>query len=687
MTSPVRVAGGLATILTSLLIASTASAAPPQSYDQEAVAKLNAANSVETVRHLAVDIGPRRSATPEERAGAEYLKGVLESYGFTVRLIDVPFTGTRNTAKVTSPNATLPNGPYWQMSSSLSGKLTGDGAPVEAPVVYAGTGATPADFPADTTGKIVLMDQGATTAARNTQVANAVAAGAVAVILGATATNAAPTTTITITPAQPNTPILGGGRAHLDWIKGLLASGPLTLRLVTNSYVNHPRTVVEGIRHAVNDPTGTTAPIISMGAHIDSVLGAPGAHDDATGNGATMEMARVLAQYPLDKEIRIGGYGGEEDGLVGARYYVTNFLSPADRARYIGHWQMDMVGTPYAPAEFWALVPNGTTNLVVNEAYAAAARAGFTGMQNCFLGQSDHQAYFDVGIPSSLFIWLNYRKPALPRTCTSGPFTPDYTTEPEYHRPTDGMNNVSQERLQTSLNVVGGAAIHMALNKVTFTITNGSGQPVVGAKVTGDCGDGDRALGESGAGGIAEVFVPHATCDFKVADGSAVGSANDVAVAGNQTVTLSLTGASTDVSGSVPPTLSLTLGNPVAFGAFTAGVARDYFGQTTANVISTGGEARLSVADNSATAPGHLVNGAFSLPQALQAKASSPAGTGTDYAAVGGAASPTNLLSYGGPVSNDPVSLSFKQPIGATDALRTGTYAKTITFTLSTTAP
>ena len=74
----------------------------------------------------------------------------------------MPFTGTRNTAKVTSPNATLPNGPNWQMSSSLSGKITGDSAPVEAPVVYAGTGATAANFPADTAGKIVLMDQGAT---------------------------------------------------------------------------------------------------------------------------------------------------------------------------------------------------------------------------------------------------------------------------------------------------------------------------------------------------------------------------------------------------------------------------------------------------------------------------------------------------------------------------------------------
>jgi hypothetical protein len=39
------------------------------------------------------------------------------------------------------------------------------------------------------------------------------------------------------------------------------------------------------------------------------------------------------------------------------------------------------------------------------------------------------------------------------------------------------------------------------------------------------------------------------------------------------------------------------------------------------------------------------------------------------------------------PVSNDPVTIAFKQHVGATDALRTGAYSKTLTFTLSTTTP
>ncbi len=97
-------------------------------------------------------------------------------------------------------------------------------------------------------------------------------------------------------------------------------------------------------------------------------------------------------------------------------------------------------------------------------------------------------------------------------------------------------------------------------------------------------------------------------------------------------------------------------------------------------MTSTAGDAALTVTDPSATAPGHLVNGAFSLPQALQARA-----VPGSFATVGSA--PALLLTYTGPTSNNAVSLEFKQGIGANDALRSGTYSKTLTYTLSTTTP
>jgi hypothetical protein len=61
------------------------------------------------------------------------------------------------------------------------------------------------------------------------------------------------------------------------------------------------------------------------------------------------------------------------------------------------------------------------------------------------------------------------------------------------------------------------------------------------------------------------------------------------------------------------------------------------------------------------------MNGTFTLPEPLQVSFSKSAWTG--------------------PTSNEDVTISFKQHVGKNDALRTGTYSKTLTFTLSTTTP
>jgi type 1 glutamine amidotransferase len=142
---------------------------------------------------------------------------------------------------------------------------------------------------------------------------------------------------------------------------------------------------------------------------------------------------------------------------------------------------------------------------------------------------------------------------------------------------------------------------------------------------------------------------------------------------------------STTVTGTVPATLALSLGAQPGFGTFTLGVANTYNAATTANVLSSAGNAALSVADTNTLAPGHLVNGTFVMPQALKARATNAANPSTVFADV--SANPLTLLNYPGPIANDAVSLQFQQTIGSTDPLRTGQYAKTLTFTLSTTSP
>jgi fermentation-respiration switch protein FrsA (DUF1100 family) len=116
------------------------------------------------------------------------------------------------------------------------------------------------------------------------------------------------------------------------------------------------------------------------------------------------------------------------------------------------------------------------------------------------------------------------------------------------------------------------------------------------------------------------------------------------------------------VGGTVPATLSLTLGNAASFGAFTPGVGKEYTASTTANVISTAGDAALT-----ASGPVHLANGTFTLAAPLGVEISPNA--------------------WSGPVSNGPAAITFRQSIAANEPLRTGTYAATVTFSLSTTTP
>jgi Zn-dependent M28 family amino/carboxypeptidase len=63
----------------------------------------------------------------------------------------------------------------------------------------------------------------------------------------------------------------------------------------------------------VNEP-GTTRPdeIIVVGAHYDSVMGAPGANDNASGVAATLEIARILHDKKLARTIRYVAFVNEE---------------------------------------------------------------------------------------------------------------------------------------------------------------------------------------------------------------------------------------------------------------------------------------------------------------------------------------------------------------------------------------
>ena len=140
--------------------------------------------------------------------------------------------------------------------------------------------------------------------------------------------------------------------------------------------------------------------------------------------------------------------------------------------------------------------------------------------------------------------------------------------------------------------------------------------------------------------------------------------------------------------GTVPATLSLTLGGPATFGAVHAGhrarLHRVDDRQRDLDRRRRDAErGRPERAEHRAPGQRHVLPAVEGPGAGAQRGESRPATTPTS------ARPPRRrqLLTYSGPISNDAVTLGFRQAIGANDALRTGPYSKTLTFTLSTTTP
>ena len=138
-----------------------------------------------------------------------------------------------------------------------------------------------------------------------------------------------------------------------------------------------------------------------------------------------------------------------------------------------------------------------------------------------------------------------------------------------------------------------------------------------------------------------------------------------------------------EVNIQVPKTLRLTLATPTSFGAFSPGTAVTHHATTTATVTSTMPDAALTVSDQSGVSPGFLVNGTSPLASRLRVRNSTNAAT--PFADL--SATPANLGSWTAPITNAAVQLQFQQSIGVNEALKAGSYSKTLTFVLSTTQP
>lgn len=411
--------------------------------DRHIVSRLSSERALRHLQVLTEDIGPRIGGTASEKRAADYLAGQLRSFGYQTRYEPFPVTD-KFLAQIGDPRNMLPDDICWQAGAAPGGKLD---VSVTGPARDVGPATAPV-WPADVAGAVVLADDNL--AARPGFVAEAAARGAVAVVLlpndqvfPRRASAYAPSG-LTNAPI----PVIGVAQVQKRLLREALpvvTSLPLTISTAAH------RGLVSNNVIGERPGKGANPPIVMVSGHYDTVIGAPGANDDGSGTVLTLEIARVLSKYPTEATLRFAFWGAEEQGLVGSRYHVKQ-LAQDQRDRYRAVFQNDMVATSWDPAiVYWLLSFDGLANAATNAVRASAERLGYDPhlVGPVLRGASDHQSFQEVGIAAANFSWRGEPSPAL--------------LEPPYHSPEDTIaKNVSLERLQVSMELIGTAAYALA---------------------------------------------------------------------------------------------------------------------------------------------------------------------------------------------------------------------------------
>jgi len=156
--------------------------------------------------------------------------------------------------------------------------------------------------------------------------------------------------------------------------------------------------------------TDLASEVVILGAHFDSHHSGTGATDNATGSAAMMEALRILKAVGAKprRTIRIGLWGGEEQGLLGSRAYVKeHFADPAtmqlkpEHEKLAAYFNLDN-GTGRIRG-IWSQGNLGA--MKVFEQWAEPLRdLGVTVISPRSVSQTDHVSFEAVGLPGFQFV-------------------------------------------------------------------------------------------------------------------------------------------------------------------------------------------------------------------------------------------------------------------------------------------
>lgn len=259
-----------------------------------------------------VALGPRVAGTPTMDKASTYLLEEYRKAGYVAQVQTFTYSKFQDLGStLTVGSMTIPGR---ALNGSLAGKL-------RAPLVAVPNVGRSADFASvDVRGAIAIVRRGEIRFLQKAQ--NAAAAGAVGLVIVNTESGnvsgtlgGATSIPVLALSGEQGKPLLvsEAGRASIH----RRSSEPLEVSL----NVNTRQGLITG-RNVVAHLEGVTKPSVLLGAHYDSVVGSPGANDNASGTAVVLEIARHLSATPLARQVWFVAFDGEEDGLHGSRAFV-----------------------------------------------------------------------------------------------------------------------------------------------------------------------------------------------------------------------------------------------------------------------------------------------------------------------------------------------------------------------------
>lgn len=436
---------------------------------QRAVKVQNVVKHLEAFQAAADANGGNRAAgTAGHEAAATYIERQLKRVGYKVTR--QPFSYDNILVESSAFQQTAPTAATYGEDDYIPFSYTGEGdvtAPATAVDVNltgdraSTSGCEAADFAAFPVGNIALIQRGSCDFV--VKAANAAAAGAGAVVVfnqGNDVPGDDRFGVINGTLGEPGTiPVFG---TTFDLGAELVGTAGVTLRLQVDTTTQ----TVNTFNVIADTRWGSPNHKVVVGAHLDSVPEGPGINDNGSGSAAILETAIQLAKTLniTKNQVRFAWWSGEEDGLIGSDYYVSQ-LTEADIAKHDVNLNFDMVASPNPVSfvydgdgdAFGEAGPEGSAGIEETFEQFFASK-GLPTAPTAFDGRSDYYGFINAGIPAGgLFTGAEGIKTADEAALFGGTAGEPY--DPCYHSACDDISN-----LDTGiLDVMSDAIAHTTL--------------------------------------------------------------------------------------------------------------------------------------------------------------------------------------------------------------------------------